>query len=98
MTPLDCINKIITSGAVKLDFMCRGDAVNYRNTVANTLLRKKKDYVAFGLLEDGDANSLLSTIEEDTSKGWDGAVLMTLTIGKRKRKYGGPTSFTIVEE
>lgn len=92
MTPQQIVNELVVGNPVALDFMSKADAVNFRNLVATTLHRKLPDYIACELVSKADPPSLLSTLEEQA----DLVVRLTLKLGKREKKHGGPISFQII--
>lgn len=93
MTPQQVLNELVLGKPVVMEFMFRDDAVNFRNLVATTYHRKVDMYVQCEILPK-DTPSLLSKIEELGEM----KVQLTLTLGKRQKKYGGPISFQILEK
>ena len=92
MTPQQVLNELVLDKPVVMDFMCRSDAVNFRNLVATAYHRKLADYILCELLTK-PAPSLLSIIDEGKM-----TVRLTLKLGKKERKHGGPISFQILEQ
>lgn len=92
MTPQQIVNELVVGNPVALEFSFKSDAVNFRNLVATTYHRKLDDYIKCELLSKSDPPSLLSTIEQLS----EFQVKLTLRLGKKERKHGGPISFQIL--